>query len=61
MNDKPWYQSRTILGFGVAGIVALAQVFDITYSNSVVGELVKYIAGFVGVWGMRAAIGEAIK
>jgi len=54
--NKAFYKSKTIWGFGIAGIIALSQVFGISVSESLIAEIVKILSAFFGVYGIRDAI-----
>ncbi len=43
-------------GFGIAGIIALAQVLGISYSEAAVTQIVQIISLFYGGYGIRDAI-----
>jgi len=53
---KSWYQSKTIWGFGLATLIALAQTFEITYSETVVANIVQILSLFFGGYGLRKAV-----
>lgn len=53
--DKVWYKSKTIWGFGLAGIIALGQVFGIGVSETVVANIVQVLTLFLGGYGLRDA------
>jgi len=52
---KSIFKSKTIWGFGLAGIIALGQVFGIAVSESLVAEIVQVLSLFFGVYGLRVA------
>jgi len=54
--DKFWYESKTIWGFGLAGVIALAQVFGISYSETAVASIVQILSLFFGGYGLRKSI-----
>ena len=53
--NKQWYKSKTLWGFGLATVVAVAQLLGVQVASETVSELVKYLAGFLGVYGLRDA------
>ncbi len=53
---KSIFKSKTLLGFGLAGIIALAQVFGIGVSETLVVELVQVLSLFFGAYGIRDAV-----
>ncbi len=53
--DKDWYKSKTIWGFGLAAIIALAQVFGISASETAVASIVQIVTLFFGGYGLRDA------
>lgn len=56
MYDKPWYKSKAIWGFGLAGIIAIAQIFGVSASSSSVAEITKILTMFLGAYGVRSAV-----
>ena len=52
---KSWYQSKTIWGFGIAGIIALGQVLGISVAESTVEGIVEILTLFLGGYGLRVA------
>ena len=54
--NKEFWKSKTLWGFGVAGLIAIAQIFGITYSDAIVTQLVQVLSAFLGVFGLRSAI-----
>lgn len=52
---KSWYQSKAIWGFGLAGIIALGQVFGITAADSTVAQIAQILTLFLGGYGLRTA------
>ena len=55
--DKSIFASKTFWGFGVALAIAGLQSAGFIDPN-VVTELLKYVSGIVGVWGVRSALPE---
>lgn len=53
---KPILKSKTLWGFGIAVIIALAQVLNIPYSDALVAEIVKLLSSLFGIYGLRDAI-----
>lgn len=53
---KSIFKSKTVWGFGLAGIIALAQVFGIGASETLVAELVKVLTLLFGAYGIRDAV-----
>lgn len=54
--NKSWYQSKAIWGIGIAGIIALGQVFGIPYSDATITSVVQLLSGILGAIGIRTAI-----
>jgi len=54
--EKHFWESKTIWGFGLAGVIALAQVFGITYSESAVASIAQILSLFFGGYGLRKAV-----
>ena len=53
--EKNWYASKTIWGFGIAGLILLFQTLgylDITTLT----ESLKILSGFLGTYGLRSAL-----
>ena len=55
--EKSIFRSKTVWGFGLAGIIALGQVFGVGVSETLVAELVKVLTLLLGVYGIRDAQG----
>ncbi len=53
---KSWYKSKAILGFGIAGIIALGQVLGVGVAESTVAGIVEILSLFLGGYGIRDAI-----
>lgn len=56
MKDKPIYMSKTMWGFGLATLIAVAQLFGISASESMIAQLVQALSGLFGVYGLRDAM-----
>ena len=53
---KSIFKSKTLWGFGLAGIIALSQVFGIGASETLVAELAKVLTLLFGAYGIRDAV-----
>lgn len=53
---KSFLKSKTIWGFGLAGIIALGQVFGVSYSEALVAQIVQVLGLFLGGYGIRDAV-----
>lgn len=53
---KNIFRSKTLWGFGVAGIIALAQVLGVSYSETMVVEMAKILTALLGTYGIRDAM-----
>ena len=53
--DKIWYQSKTIWGFGLAGLIMLLQTLGILDQTTLL-ESLKILTGLFGAYGLRASI-----
>ncbi len=53
---KSIFRSKTVWGFGLAGIIALGQVCGVGISETLVAELAKVITVLYGVYGIRDAV-----
>ncbi len=53
---KAFFKSKTLWGFGLAGLIALAQVLGISYSEASVTQIVQIISLFYGGYGIRDAV-----
>ena len=53
---KSWYQSKTLCGFGIAGVIEVGQLFSVGYSDTAVTSLVQILSTLFGVYGLRTAI-----
>ncbi len=56
--DKSIFKSKTMWGFGIAGLIAIGQLFGVGYSEAIVTELVQVLSGLFGVYGLRSSIDE---
>ena len=54
--NKPIWKSKTLWGFGLAGLIAVLQVFDVSYSDTLVTQLVQILTALFGVYGVRDAV-----
>ena len=52
---KPIYTSKTIWGFGVAGLIVLLQTFGFL-DQTTLTEALKTLTGLFGIYGIRSAI-----
>ncbi len=53
---KSIFKSKTLWGFGLAGIIALGQVFGIGVSETLVAEIVRVLTLLFGAYGIRDAV-----
>ena len=53
--EKSIFRSKTLWGFGLAGLIAVAQVLEIGYSDALVANLVQVLSLFWGGYGLRVA------
>ena len=53
---KSIFRSKTVWGFGLAGIIALGQVFGLGVSETLVAELVQLLTLLFGTYGLRDAV-----
>lgn len=53
---KSIFRSKTLWGFGIAGIIALGQVFGVPYSEAAVAQIVQILSAVFGVYGFRVAV-----
>ena len=56
--DKKFWRSKTLWGFGIAGIIALGQTLGVGVSETLVAEIAKILTAFLGVYGLRSAVSE---
>ena len=54
---KSIFRSKTLWGFGLAGIIALGQVFGVGASETIVAEILQLLTVLFGVYGLRDAQG----
>ena len=54
--NKNFWQSKTMWGFGLAGLIGIAQVFGVTYSEASVSQIVQILSALLGAYGVRDAI-----
>lgn len=53
--NKNWYESKTIWGFGIAGLILLLQNFGLL-DQTTLFEALKTLSGFFGIYGLRDAV-----
>ena len=53
--NKEIYKSKTVWGFGIAGLVTLGHLFG-AYDASVTVEVITTLAGLLGLYGLRDAM-----
>jgi hypothetical protein len=54
--DKSIFKSKTMWGFGLAALIAVAQMFGIGYSDAVVTQLIQVLSALFGTYGLRDAV-----
>ena len=54
--DKSIFQSKTMWGFCLAGIIALAQTFGVGVSETLIAEIAKILTLVLGAYGIRSAV-----
>lgn len=54
--NKSFYKSKTLWGFGVAGIIAIAQIYGVSASEGQIASLVQILSALFGTYGVRDAI-----
>ena len=53
---KAIWKSKTMWGFGLTALIALAQVFGVTYSETAVTQVVQIFTALFGAYGLRDAV-----
>jgi len=53
---KSILKSKTLIGFGLAGIIVLAQLLGVNSSDALVVEVIKVLSTLFGAYGLRDAI-----
>ena len=53
---KSIFRSKTLWGFGLAGLIALAKVLGVGYSDALVANIVQVLGLFWGGYGIRDAV-----
>jgi hypothetical protein len=54
--DKSIWKSKTLWGFGLTGLIAVAQILGVTYSDTLVMQIVQILTAVFGVYGLRSSI-----
>lgn len=54
--NKPIWKSKTMLGFGLAALLAVGQLFGFAPAMSTVSQLVQLLSALFGVFGLRDAL-----
>ncbi|GAH44574.1 unnamed protein product [marine sediment metagenome] len=52
---KSIFRSKTVWGFGLAGLIALGQIFGVGVSETAVAQIVQLLTALFGVYGLRDA------
>ena len=53
--NKEIYKSKTVWGFGIAGLIILGQLFGVA-DASTTAEVIKVLTALLGCYGLRDAI-----
>lgn len=53
---KSIFGSKTLWGFGIAGLIALSQTLGVSYSDAMVVEMAKILTALFGAYGLRDAM-----
>ncbi len=53
---KSIFASKTLWGVGIAGIIALGQVFGISVADTLVAQIVQVLSVVFGAYGFRSAL-----
>ena len=53
---KPIWQSKTLWGFGLAGLIALAQILGVEVAQGTVGQAAEVLTALFGAYGLRDAV-----
>ena len=55
MNKQIW-QSKTLWGFGLAAVIAIAQILGVEVAQGTVGKLGEVLTALFGAYGLRSAV-----
>jgi hypothetical protein len=55
-NDKPWWQSKTIIGAAVAMVATVASLAGKTIAPEIQGQIVDLIVAVGGIFGSTLAV-----
>ena len=53
---KNVFASKTMWGFGLTAVIAVAQVFGVTYSEHAVTQVTQVLTALFGAYGLRDAV-----
>jgi hypothetical protein len=56
--NKPIYKSKTVWGFGAAGLIKIGAILGVALLGGVIGAVLMVCAGLFGVYGLRDAVGK---
>jgi uncharacterized membrane protein len=54
--EKSLLKSKTVWGFGIAGIIMLAQTLGVDVASNTVAQVTEILSGLFGVYGLRDAL-----
>jgi len=54
--NKPILASKTVWGFGIAGLLGLGQLWGVPGAEHIAADTVQILAGLLGLYGLRDAI-----
>jgi len=54
--NKNLFTSKTVLGFGVAGLIGLGGIWNVPGASHITLETIQILAGLLGVYGLRDAL-----
>ncbi len=54
--DKAIYKSKTLWGFGIAGLIAVGQIYGVSVSDGQIASLVQVLSTLFGIFGVRDAL-----
>jgi hypothetical protein len=54
--NKPIWASKTMWGFGVAAIIAVAQQLGVVADSNIIANLGEILSALFGAYGLRSAL-----
>lgn len=54
--EKPIYKSKTVYGFGIAGLIGIGQVLGIPVVENSASAIIQIVSAVFGFYGLRDSV-----